>query len=145
MMSSISSPNSFDAFESDDELQWDVLPVDSVALSTEQVMRAAQFAQAVTPELESDRPWRRYLLSLAVSGLATWLGDRAPALGENLNPLPDGAMLQQGLRSSPNADVITSLQVGEFRVCLIAMGSLTDDTVTLPVAVLREADSAAHF
>ncbi|MGB3493046.1 MAG: DUF1822 family protein, partial [Elainellaceae cyanobacterium] len=41
--------------------------------------------------------------------------------------------------------VITSLQVGEFRVCLIAMGSLTDDTVTLPVAVLREADSAAHF
>lgn len=144
MMSSISSPNSFDAFESDDELQWDVLPVDSVALSTEQMIQAAQFAQAVGFNGESDRQWRTYLLSLALSGFTTWLGDRSPALGADLSRL-DREGLQQGLRSSSHADVITHLQIGGFRVCLVAMGSLIDETVALPISVLREADSAAHF
>ncbi len=144
MMSSISSPNPFEAFESDDDLHWDALPVDSVELSAEQLTLAAQVAQAVTAN-EGDRQWQAYLLALAVSGFASWLGDRAPELGSNLSSRPDEAFLLQHLRSSPHADVVTQLQVGDFRVCLLAMGSLTDEVITLPSAVLRDTDSAAHF
>lgn len=167
MISSTPFSDSFDAFDADDPLTWDTLPIDSVELSADQIAAAARLAEAIATDIatdressqtradwsavdvaadpEADRQWRAYLLALATTGFVSWLGDRAPDLDTSeIQPLTL-ERLRHCWRSSPHADAVAPLQVGEFRVCVLAMGSLTDRVVSVPTAVFDEAEATAHF
>ncbi|MGF1495701.1 MAG: DUF1822 family protein [Elainellaceae cyanobacterium] len=120
-----------------DFLDWSTIPVDSINLTPDQVSQAVQMAQAVPA---GDRQWQTYLQALALQGVKQWVGDRAPDISHSD---------QQCSATQPAyANLIgaaCNLEIGGFRVCLVAAGSLTDEVVEVPKAVLDLPEFVAHF
>lgn len=84
---------------------------------------------AVNPEEQ----WETLLQALAVAGFEKWLGEGAIALPAAR--LPDNS---QSLRSGVNC------QVGDYRLCIVAMGSSGDDTVEVRISSAAEG-ALAHL
>lgn len=88
--------------------------------------------QRVQAEGNSPAQWQDFLRSLALKGVHHWLAagatdlrvsyppDRVPPLGINC-------------------------RVGDFRLCVIALGSLSDEQVPLPRATVEPAPTSAHL
>ncbi|MEB3355617.1 MAG: DUF1822 family protein, partial [Synechococcales bacterium] len=120
-----------------DHLDWATLPIDSIDLSPEQVSQAMRTAQGIpTP----DRQWSTYLQALALRGVEQWLSDRAPDLAYGDQQCSVNQPAYANL-----IDAACNLEIGGFRVCLVTVGSLTDEVVAVPKAVLDLPDFVAHL
>ena len=118
-------------------LDFDVLPTEAINLSPTVFDQALNLSAQIPHE---ERQWQTYLNALALGGFEEWLESRATDLTLNkkqctvLHPFMANAI-----------DAVSHLQVGKFKLCLIAMGSLTDEEVTLPRAVVDLQEFVAHF
>jgi hypothetical protein len=118
-------------------LDFEVLPTEAIDLSP------AIFDQALTLSSQipnEERQWQTYLNALALGGFEEWLGSRATDLTLNQEQC---SILQPSIANV--IDAVSHLKVGEFKVCLIATGSLTDEEVTLPRAVVDLPEFVPHF
>ncbi|HBB32044.1 MAG TPA: hypothetical protein DDZ80_23775 [Cyanobacteria bacterium UBA8803] len=84
--------------------------------------------------------WQAYLNALALLGFEKWLEEWAPDLPHFLD---DGSVFHPAYANVLGA--VCNLRVGEFKVCLIPMGSLTDKTINLPRAAIELSEFMAHF
>ena len=119
------------------EPDWESQPAGAIHLSPEQMRQAAHWSQIV---LKPEQQWQVYLNALALLGFEQWLHQRAPEL-----MLTDE---QCSIHHPIYASLINAtynLQVGEFKLCILAIGSLTDTQVSLPRAVLDLPEFAAHW
>jgi hypothetical protein len=118
-------------------LDFDVLPTEAIDLSPAVFDQALNLSAQIPHE---ERQWQTYLNALALGGFEEWLGARATDLRLNKEKC---TLLQPFMANA--IDAVSHLQVGQFKLCLIAMGSLTDEEVTVPRAVVDLPEYVAHF
>ncbi len=118
-------------------LDFEVLPTQAIDLSPESIDQALELSAQIPNE---QRQWQTYLNVLALCGFEQWLESRATELIIN--------RAQCSVLQPPIANAIASvcnLKLNEFKLCLIATGSLTDEEVTLPRAVVDLPEFIPHF
>lgn len=118
-------------FESSDLL------AEPIALEASHFDQAAQISDRVTTE---KRQWQTYLNALALLGLKQWFTEYATDL--SFDPT-SGSIWQPQYANAISA--IFNLQVGDFKLGLIAMGNLTKPVIKLPRAIVDLPEFATHF
>ncbi|GJD19292.1 hypothetical protein RIVM261_042480 [Rivularia sp. IAM M-261] len=118
-------------------LDFDDLPTSAITLSSDDIDRAAEISELIPDELKQ---WQVYLNSLALSAFEQWLEERAESLTVNRD---NCTILQPASANFINC--VANLQVGEFKVCLIATGSLSDEMVSLSRVVVDLPEFIPHF
>jgi hypothetical protein len=86
------------------------------------------------------RQWQTYLNALALFGFTQWLSEEAAELSIHAE---SASVLQPQYANVIEA--VCHLSVGDFKLCLIAVGNLTDTVIKLPRAVVDLPEFAAHF
>jgi hypothetical protein len=100
------------------------LPTEAIDLSPESIDQALELSAQIPNE---QRQWQTYLNVLALCGFEQWLESRASDLIIN--------RAQCSVLQPPVANAIASvcnLNVNEFKLCLIASGSLTMKKLPYP-------------
>lgn len=118
-------------------LDWEPISETGIELSAEQIDRAIEFAQPIS---DPDQQWQTYLHSLALIGFEQWLSERASDLELNA---ANCALFQP--QTTALLGSVCNLEVGEFKVGLIATGSLADTMVNVPRAMIDLPNYAPHF
>jgi Protein of unknown function (DUF1822) len=119
------------------QLEFEALPIEAIALEPTHIERAIQISSLIPNET---RQWQSYLNALALFGFQQWLSDRAANLA--LNSENCTALLPQYANVF---ETVCNLTVGEFKLCLIATGSLTDEEVSIARAAIELPEFMAHF
>jgi hypothetical protein len=119
-----------------DVIDWGALNSAQIELSPEQIQRAAQVSRSIR---FSDQRWQVYLTALGTLGFEQWVRDRAPELAIQVN---------QSSIWQTTANLVAAacdVRVGAFKICVLSVGNLVDDPVSVPVAAFDLPDFAAHF
>ncbi|MBE9157948.1 DUF1822 family protein [Nodosilinea sp. LEGE 06152] len=101
----------------------------TVTLSREAVNWAVQMGQQVS---DGAQPWPTFLRAMALRGLQHWLEAGALNLA-----------LYYDTHQPPTPGV--NGRVGNYRLCLVAQGSLSDDEVAIPAATVNDPAGFAHL
>jgi len=104
MTATILDPGNFDDMMS--------LDANSVELSNASVARSTQLAQT-----QPDNEWETFLKAMAIAGFEQWLEEGATPLSVT--------------HTTAGMDRAAELTVGRYRLCILAMGGLSDDRVEL--------------
>ena len=121
------------------------LPVsDFTLLDSDIVQLEPEDFSAIYPTLdwatgESHR-WSHYIQGLALAGFSQWLQEQP--LGTSLNQA-DCTLFQPQYTNWMSA--VGNLMLGDFKLCLLVVESLSSGTVSIPRAVVDMADFAAHI
>lgn len=89
-------------------------------------------AQRIPLEVDSTRQWQILLRALALKGFQQWVNATALDLAVYFDMT---SVVSPGI----------NCRVGNFRLCLIAMGSLSDDEVRIPCETLEDLETFAHL
>lgn len=119
------------------ELDYEALPIEAIALSTDHIDRAVQLSHQIPDKL---RKWQTYLHALALFGFEEWLERQAAEF--NLNQ-EQSSVFQPAVANAIEA--VCNLKVGEFKLCLIATGYPAEDEVILPRAIVDLPEFVPHF
>ena len=120
-----------------DSLEHEAIDPAAVDLSAPDLAESAQFSQAI---LQPDMQWQNYLNGLAVAGFEGWLAERSPDLQLD----QQHSTLQQPAYANL-LPAVCNLQVGGFKLCLLAVGSLWDEVVSIPSAAVDLAQFVPHL
>lgn len=119
------------------EFDFEALPTEAVDLSPEIIDRAVELSTQIN---HPERQWQTYLNALALYGFEQWLDSRAADFTINWQ---ECSLLQPAAANAIEA--VANLKVNDFNLCLIATGSLTDEEVTLPRAIVDLPEFVPHF
>lgn len=117
--------------------EFEELPTDAIILSSQDINQAVEISRQISNEWKQ---WHIYRNSLAFFAFKQWLEERGDSLTINQSGL---TVLQPQFASVINAGC--NLQIGEFKVCLIAVGSLTDELIALPKPAVDIPEFIPHF
>lgn len=124
-----------DFLEAENDLE--AFPEETIALSPESINKAVEFSLNIPTEQQQ---WRTYLNRLALDAFEEWLSLRSSELTIDQKHC---TVLQPEMANV--LDAVSNLQVAQFKLCLIATGSFTDEEVTLPRAVVDLPEFIPHF
>ena len=117
-------------------LDFEAFSPETIDLAPESIDQAVELSTQIPNEQQQ---WQTYLNVLALSAFEEWLGNRATDLTSDRQH----DILQPAIANAINA--VCNLKVNEFKVCLIAMGSLADEEVSLPRAIVDLPEFIPHF
>ena len=118
-------------------LDFEALPVESLPLFPEQIKQAVELSNQI---VNQDNQWQAYLHALALFTFESWLHSRAPELLIN----SDNCSIWQPSYANVISGIF-NLEVGQFKLCLLATGSISDEVITVPRALVDLPEYAAHF
>ncbi len=108
---------------------------DFFPVATETIMltnKSIQWAKRVCHHIaDADEQWHSFLKALAIAGFDQWLNQGNTTLS---------ITYPQNLAPGKEANI----QVGDFQLCILPMGTLTDDRVAIPATVVT-GENAAHL
>ena len=113
------------------------LSTSSISLSNQHINRAIELTH---PLRDESRKWYTYLNALALFGFESWLEER----GEDFGVRSENCSIFHP-EIANTIEAVCNLEVNQFKVCLIAVGSLFDEVVSVPQAVLDLPEYAAQF
>jgi Protein of unknown function (DUF1822) len=108
---------------------------EEILLTEKQIAEAVSISERVT---DRELQWQVYLSSLALAGFTSWLDERDDELKIDTSECPL-------LTGSPKIGAASRLQIGGFKVCVIAKGGLDGDYVNIPQAILKDSAETAQF
>lgn len=120
-----------------DTSEFEALSPETIELEPDSMDQAVQLSGQLVNEA---RQWQTYLNALALFGFEQWLRERAVQKPMHLQSC--------SVRQPQYANVletVCNLRVGEFKLCLITLGSSTDEVVQLSRAVVDLPEFTAHF
>lgn len=120
-----------------DFLEHEALDLAAVEITPAELSESAQLSQSV---YQTNMQWQSYLNSLAMTGFERWLSERSPDL--DLDEQHSTLLLPAYASLLP---AICNLRVSAFKLCLIVVGSLWDDEVSIPRAAVDLADFRPHL
>lgn len=110
---------------------------ETIDLSLESIEQAVELSSNIP---NKQQQWRTYLNVLALYAFEEWLGSRATDL------TIDQEYVSALQPATANAiDAVCHLKVNEFKLCVISTGSLLDEEVTLPRAIVDLPEFVPHF
>jgi hypothetical protein len=118
-------------------LDFESFPADTVEILPNQIHQALDLSQSI---LNPAQQWQVYLNALGRAGFENWLAENSADLTLN----SENCSLDQP-EVNHYLDAIAQLQVNQFKVCLLTVGSLIDEVVTVPRMVMDLPEYAAHF
>jgi hypothetical protein len=121
----------------DQAIDLEAFPDEIIDLSPESINQAVEFSLNIPSEQQQ---WRTYLNCLALDAFEEWLSLRSSELTIDQKHC---TVLQPEMANV--LDAVSNLQVAQFKLCLIATGSFTDEEVTLPRAVVDLPEFIPHF
>lgn len=124
-------------YDSDTQFDYETINPDIISLSPQNINQALDWCRSLPGE---DKQWQTYLNGLAFLGFENWLDYRGSGLTLNFNQC---SLHQPEL--SYGIDAVLNLTVNEFKICLIALSSVTDQTVILPRAIFDLPEYTAHY
>jgi hypothetical protein len=124
--------NSFDLL-----LDFESLSVEALPLTSEQIEQAIEISNQI---INQERQWKTYLNSLALFGFQSWLESRVPEM-----PINSAQCSLWQPKYSNVIEGVFNLEVNHFKICLIATGSMDEDVITIPRAVIDLPEYVAHF
>ncbi|MBD2771957.1 DUF1822 family protein [Iningainema tapete] len=113
------------------------LPTSAIILSPDEINQAVEFSSQIN---NSTYQWQTYLNVLALFAFEQWLKERDNSLSINREQC---TVFQPAIANA--ISTVSNLQVGEFKLCLIATGSLTDEEVLITRAVVDLPEYLTHF
>jgi len=116
---------------------FEVLTGQVIPLEPEDYTQALEISKRVTHQ---EQQWQAYLNMLALLAFEEWFQEREGKLKFDTT---NCSALQP--ESAQVIEAVCNLQVGEFKICLIATESLIDDLVRLPKVTVNHPEFAAHF
>ena len=119
-------------------LDFDYLAEDTIVLESEQLQQAAELSSHI---VKSAGQWQTYLNALALYGFEQWLRERDAQL---VIDRQNCSLMQPAIANAIDG-AVGNLQVGDFKLCLLATGSSIEDVVVLPRALIDLPEYAAHF
>ena len=108
---------------------------ENISLTEEQIAQAVRISEPIT---DRELQWQVYMSSLALSGFTSWLDERDDELKIDTSQCPL-------LAGSPKIGAASRLQIGGFKVCVIAKGGLDRDYINIPQAILKDPAETAQF
>lgn len=99
-----------------------------ILLESEYFARASKISNQVTDQAHQ---WQTYLNALGLLGFEQWLKERLPE--------------QPVTRDTKTIEAVGNLNVGDFKLSVIATEHLLDEVVNLPQYAINKPDFAAHF
>ncbi len=117
-------------------LDYETLPTETIDLSPDFIHQSVEISTQIPNE---ELQWQTYLNALAMFSFEEWLGTRAI----DLNIHRDEQVLQPATVNAIPA--FCHLQVNDFKVCLLATGSLTDEEVTVPRSIVDLPEFIPHL
>lgn len=118
-------------------LDFDVLPTVAVDLSSEWIDQAIELSSTIP---HAEQQWQTYLNVLALGGFKEWLDSRTTNLTLNQEHC---SVLQPWVANAIAS--VCHLKVNKFNLCLITTGSLINEDVTVPRAVIDLPEFMPHF
>jgi hypothetical protein len=118
-------------------LDFESFKPDTVEILPTQINQALSLSQN---SLDSSQQWQVYLNALGVFGLENWLEENSSDFTLNTE---NCSLYQPELNLASEA--VLQLQINQFKVCLLTVGSLSDEMVTVPRMVLDLPEYTAHF
>lgn len=118
-------------------LDFESFKADLVEILPDQVEQALTLSQNT---LDFYQQWQVYLNALGVFGLENWLDENSSDLTLNY----ENCSLYQP-EFNLYSEAVCQLEVNQFKVCLLTVGSLSDEVVTVPRMVLDLPEYMAHF
>ncbi|MDP8964736.1 MAG: DUF1822 family protein [Cyanobacteriota bacterium] len=118
-------------------LDFEALSPETIDLSPESIAQAVELSTNIPNEQQQ---WQTYLNVLALYAFEEWLGSRSIDLTIDREYC---SVLQPATANV--IDAVCNLKVNEFNICLMAAGSLIDEEVTLPRAVVDLPEFVPHF
>jgi hypothetical protein len=118
-------------------LEFERLPTAAITLSEDAINQALELSRQIN---NTSRQWQTYLNALALFAFERWVEKRDDSLSVNRE---ECTVLQPEITNI--FTVADKLKIGEFKLCVIATGSLTDEEITLPRAVVDIPEFVAHF
>jgi hypothetical protein len=118
-------------------LDFEALSPETIDLSPESIAQAVELSTNIPNQQQQ---WQTYLNVLALYAFEEWLGSRSIDLTIDREHCP---VLQPAIANV--IDAVCNLKVNEFNICLMAAGSLIDEEVTLPRAVVDIPEFVPHF
>ena len=101
-------------------------------VATETIMltdTSTRWAQAVCRDIEdADDQWQSFLKALAIAGFEQWLSQ--------------GSIQLPITYAHTTLGTGTNIQVGDFQLCILPIGTLKDDQVNIPATVVTAKNSA---
>ena len=110
---------------------------ETILLEETHIERARQLTRQIPNE---SRRWQSYLNALALLAFEEWLLERA----SELTVESDNCTSFQPQYANA-IEAVCNLKIREFKLCLMAMGSLTDRTIAFPRAAIDLPEFSAHF
>jgi hypothetical protein len=128
--------NNLSSYTPSVQLDFEALPTTVITLESVDIEEAARICSQIPNE---SRQWQIYLHALALFAVEKWLEERA-SLTVNREKC---TILQPPLANIINA--VCNLQVGDFKLCLLTIGSLTDEHIDLSRIVVDLPEFVNHF
>ncbi|GET36990.1 DUF1822 family protein [Microseira wollei] len=119
------------------DFDFEAFPVEAIALESANIERAIQISSAIPNESQQ---WQTYLNALALFGFEQWLDERASDI-----PLESAKSTVLQPQYANVFPAVANLNVGSFKLCLIATGSSSDEEVIIPQPAIDLPEFAAHF
>lgn len=124
-------------YEPKTQFDHEQLNPDLINLSSEEINQALDWCRSLPGE---DKQWQTYLNGLAFLGFQNWVDERASGIILN----SDQCSLHQS-ELSYGIEAVLNLTVNEFKVCLIATGTVIDHIINLPRAIFDLPEYSAHY
>lgn len=118
-------------------IDFEALPVEAIAIDPDRIDTAVQLSSRIPNEA---RQWQTYLNALALFGFEQWLSERTAEIAVNKE---NCSVLQPQYANA--IDAVCNLKVGEFKLCLLTIGTVIDDIVNLPKVAIDIPEYTAHF
>ncbi|MDF0552533.1 DUF1822 family protein [Kamptonema sp. UHCC 0994] len=119
------------------ELDFESLSIEAIAIAPVSINKAIQISRQIK---NPERQWQTYLTVLALFAFRQWAEERAPEFYINQEKCsilhPEYANI---------IEAACNLKLGDFKICLLAIGSFTDEKISIPRAAIDLPEFTAHF
>ncbi|MCP2732134.1 DUF1822 family protein [Limnofasciculus baicalensis] len=129
--------NNYSNFTTEMLLDFEVLPIETIPLSPVAIDRGAKLSAQIP---NAQRQWQTYLNGLALFGFQEWLAQRDSLIEIEVEK---SSLFKPEIANFIEA--IIDLKINNFKLCLITTGSLTNEEITIPRAIVDLPEFVPHF
>lgn len=115
----------------------ETLSDEAIDLDPHRIDRALELSKQA---INDSQQWQTYLHALALFGTQQWLEERDPDFKINLDRC---SIFNPKLANPINA--VCNLRVGDFKLCILTVGSIFEEEIFVPRAAIDLPEFAAHF